>query len=199
MFISFLILIHSAWKDWCRAKVICQQMRNTEFLLTFTWNESIFPFVSTFLSSFQGHRDGPARTSGPINFVVLRFFDVLPSRHLLRLLLNPSNTWSFYFFAPSWSCFSRRRRPALPKQVVMRPSLHFQDVLPHAHPHPNHSRDGDPRIPRPIPSSFQFKKWVVDTDHRWHTCRKVKGSMPESPGVFRQQPYLASEQQMSGS
>lgn len=62
------------------------------------WRHSLF--VSSFLFLFfffQGHTDGPARTRRPINFVVLHFFDVLPSRHFRRLSLNPCYTSSFLF------------------------------------------------------------------------------------------------------
>lgn len=82
----------------------------------------------------------------------------------------------------------------------MRPSLHFQDVLPHAHAHPGRSQDGGSRIP-------------VDADH--HSNRFGRGGggfFSESKRLHAQSvlvvliavgcgglPYLAWEQQMLAS
>lgn len=73
---------------------------NNKFVLVFYVKREGSPFCFMFfLFFFQGHADAP-HSREPINFVVLHFFDVLPSRHLRRLSLNPCYTSSLLFLLP---------------------------------------------------------------------------------------------------
>lgn len=100
--VYFWILIHLVWKDWCRAKLSCQQTVSviTNLFCHFTWNDRVLPFCFMFFFFSPKVTWMTSHVREPINFVVLRFFDVLPSRHLCRLTLNPCYTSSLLFLLP---------------------------------------------------------------------------------------------------
>lgn len=172
------------------------------------WNESIFPFFpQVFFFPFQGHTNGPARTSGPINFVVLHCFDVLPSRHLRRLSLDPCYTSSllFHFFCSLLIVLLTAVLPCSAQTSGNEATLPFSRRAPawSSTPQPLSGR----RLQNYPSPSFFFSIWKVG---RWHGSQMTH--LPESERFHTQDllvffirvcssglPYLASEQQMFGS